>query len=46
MGLLTLAAIMAANQTRSALRGAMPVVLLAALFAIPLLVIALVVWLR
>ena len=46
MGLITLAAIMAANQTRSALRGAVPVVLLAALLALPPLVVALLVWLR
>lgn len=38
MGLFTLAAIMAANQTRSAVRRAMPV-------ALPLLVFTLVVWL-
>lgn len=46
MGLFTLAAIMAADRTRSALRRAISVALLAALFALPLVVAALLAWLR
>lgn len=46
MGLLTLTAIMAARKLRSAFRQAIPVAVLAALLALPLLTVILVLWLR